>query len=521
MKFSLETIQPAKIKTDALIVGVYTGESAKEVLNSLDDKVPAELVDMAVELLEEENFKGRSQQFASLPCSKLLSGGAKRIIFAGLGDEPTPQNLRKGAANLYRKLIKQKEGSSYSFILRSKKSLANAKKKKSAAKKSDTTHSESDLLSAFIEGWVLGSYTFEKYKTLAGKKKPVKKSSALDLKLCGLSMNAKDFGAAVKKGQSIGNSTNLARTLVAEPAHFMTPSRLAEEAKKIAKEEGLTCTIMTEAQIKKAGMGALLGVAKGADEPPRFIVLKYENPKAKKQIAIVGKGITFDSGGLSLKTPAGMERMKYDMSGAAAVIGTMKAIGKLKPKVSVLGVVAATENMPSGHAMHPGDVITAMNGKTIEVNNTDAEGRLVLADALSYASNENVDEIIDLATLTGAIVHALGRVAAGAMGTGDSMIEDLSAAADAAGEKIWRLPLYDEFKPKLKSDIADLKNAGSRGEAGSCCAAMFLKEFVKPGIPWVHMDIAGVAWSDKESGEINKGGTGFGVRTLTHYLLSK
>ena len=335
----------------------------------------------------------------------------------------------------------------------------------------------------------------------------------------------KGFREGMYAGRDIARGVNLARDLVETPAGDLTPTGMVAAAKKViaASDGKISGNFFYPDKLKKMGAGALLGVAQGSKEPAVLIELDYtpSTGPTEEVLCLIGKTVTFDSGGLSLKTAVGMERMKYDMSGAAAVIGTMQVVGTLKPKVSVIGVIAATENMPGSKALHPGDVLQAMNGKTIEVNNTDAEGRLVLADALSYVCEEGVDEIIDLATLTGAIIHALGRVAAGVMGTSNELIKDLDKAAEEAGEKLWRLPLYEEFKPKLKSDIADLKNAGSGGEAGSCCAAMFLKEFVKPGIPWAHMDIAGVAWSDREAGEINKGGTGFGVRTLSRYILSR
>jgi leucyl aminopeptidase len=308
--------------------------------------------------------------------------------------------------------------------------------------------------------------------------------------------------------------------LIAEPACFMTPSRLAHEAQRIGKEHGMNCTVMDVAEIEKLGMGSFLGVARGAKEPAKFIVLRYEPKNAKKKIAVVGKGITFDSGGLSLKPAVSMEHMKYDMSGAAAVLATMNVVGTLKPNVSVLGVIAATENMPGSNALHPGDVLTAMNGKTIEVNNTDAEGRLVLADALTFSVKEGADELIDIATLTGAIVTALGRCAAGVMGSDQALLERLIKASADGGERLWQMPMFDEYKEALKSDVADLKNAGSRGEAGSSCAAMFLQEFVE-GKPWAHLDIAGPGWLDKDRDESNKGGTAFGVRTLCQYILEQ
>lgn len=376
---------------------------------------------------------------------------------------------------------------------------------------------EVDHIKALVEGWLLGSYSFQKYKSNT-EERPRTKVETLSVNSVEISQS--QFERACTTGQVIAEATNLGRSLIAEPASYMTPGKLAEEARRVASKCGLTCKVMDVPQLEKLGMGAFLGVAKGAKEPPKFIVLKYEPEKAaKKKIAIVGKGITFDSGGLSLKTAQGMEHMKYDMSGAAVVIGTMQVIGSLRPAaVSVMGVIAATENMPGDGALHPGDVLKSLNGKTIEVNNTDAEGRLVLADALTYAVRQGVDELIDVATLTGACVTALGRVAAGIMGSDQRLVDELIAAGGKAGEKLWQLPLFDEYKELLKSDIADLKNAGSRGEAGSASAAMFLKEFVN-GKPWAHLDIAGPAWLDKDRDECNKGGTAFGVRTLCHYIL--
>jgi leucyl aminopeptidase len=298
----------------------------------------------------------------------------------------------------------------------------------------------------------------------------------------------------------------------------MTPSRLADEARAVAKDFGRTIKVLDAKEVEKLGMGSFLGVARGAKEPPKFIVISYDVPKARRKVAIVGKGITFDSGGLSLKPAQSMEHMKYDMSGAAAVIATMRVVGKFKPNFSVMAVVAATENMPGDNALHPGDVIKAMNGKTIEVNNTDAEGRLILADALTYAVKQGADELIDIATLTGAVVTALGRVAAGIMGSDQNLVDNLIASGAKSGEKLWQLPLYDEYQESLKSDIADLKNAGARGEAGTASAAMFLKEFTS-GKSWAHLDIAGPGWLDRDREECNKGGTGFGVRTLCRYLV--
>jgi leucyl aminopeptidase len=310
----------------------------------------------------------------------------------------------------------------------------------------------------------------------------------------------------------------LARNWVNDSANYVTPTFLKEQAEKTP---GLSCNILDFDQIKKLGMGAFELVAKGSDQPPYLIHLSYKpDSNATKKIALVGKGITFDSGGLSLKTAAGMETMKMDMAGAAAVIAIMKAIAQLKNlPVEVHGFIPTCENMPSGHSSKPGDIVTTMNGKTVEVNNTDAEGRLILCDALTYAQKEvNPDEIMDLATLTGACITALGKAAAGIMGTHDDLINRVRSAGEQAGEKLWQLPLYDEYKSFLKSEVADLINAGAKGEAGSSAGGMFLKEFIDKGRAWAHLDIAGPAWLTSEVPEIPKGGTGFGVRTLLYYL---
>jgi leucyl aminopeptidase len=370
---------------------------------------------------------------------------------------------------------------------------------------------------AFAEGWTLGNYSFKKYKTSS----EAREAADLDTSFAfaGTALSQEQIDSQGRLGEIIAEATNSARRWIAEPPAYMTPGRLAEEAEAIANKYGLKCQIMDAHEIEKLGMGSFLGVAKGAKEPLKFIIMKYDAPNASKTVGIIGKGITFDSGGLSLKPANSMEHMKYDMSGAAAIIATMQVVGERKPSVSVLGLVAATENMPGSGALHPGDILTAMNGKTIEVNNTDAEGRLVLADAMTYAVQQGVDEMIDLATLTGAIVTALGRAAAGIMGNNQALIDNVIKHGARAGEKLWQMPMYDEYKDSLKSDVADLKNAGARGEAGSSAAAMFLQEFCG-GKPWAHLDIAGPGWMEKPRDELNKGGTAFGVRTLCYYLLN-
>ncbi|MBD0314109.1 MAG: leucyl aminopeptidase, partial [Microcoleus sp. T3-bin5] len=323
----------------------------------------------------------------------------------------------------------------------------------------------------------------------------------------------------IARARQITAGVILARELVAAPANFVTPITMAETAQSLAAECGLELEILEQEECEKLGMGAFLGVAKASDLPPKFIHLTYKpEGTPRRKIAIVGKGLTFDSGGLNIKgAGSGIEMMKVDMGGAAATFGAAKAIGHIKPDVEVHFISAVTENMISGRAMRPGDILTASNGKTIEVNNTDAEGRLTLADALVFADKLGVDAIVDLATLTGACVIALGEDIAGLWSPQDSVAASLVAASELAGEKFWRMPMEEKYFEGLKALHADMKNTGPR-PGGSITAALFLKQFVKD-TPWAHLDIAGTVWSDKENGYNGPGATGFGVRTLVHWVL--
>jgi leucyl aminopeptidase len=326
--------------------------------------------------------------------------------------------------------------------------------------------------------------------------------------------------AALDKAQAICSGIILARELVAAPANAVTPITLAETAQQIAGDYRLDLEILEQEDCEKLGMGAYLGVAKASDLPPKFIHLTYKpEGTPRRKLAIVGKGLTFDSGGLNIKgAGSGIETMKMDMGGAGATLGAAKAIAQLKPDVEVHFISAATENMISGKAMHPGDILTASNGKTIEVNNTDAEGRLTLADALVFAEKLGVEAIVDLATLTGACIIALGDDIAGLWSADETLAQEIQAAAELAGEKFWQMPLEEKYFEGLKSPIADLKNTGPRA-GGSITAALFLKQFVEK-TPWAHLDIAGPVWADKESGVNNAGATGFPVSTLVHWVLS-
>ena len=325
--------------------------------------------------------------------------------------------------------------------------------------------------------------------------------------------------AGCRTGEAVAAGQRLARTLQMQPGNVCTPAYLAERARELADRHGFTLTVLDRTQLKAEGMNALLAVAQGSAEEPRLIVLQYRGAGEAPPVVLVGKGVTFDSGGISIKPAASMEEMKFDMSGAAAVLGTFEVLGRIRPSINVIGIVPATENLPSGTALKPGDVIRSHLGKTIEVINTDAEGRLILADALSYARRFQPAAVIDVATLTGAVVVALGHHATGLMGTDEALLSAVREAGDVAGERCWPLPLWDEYRDLLKSDIADVKNSGGRS-AGTVSAAWFLREFVE-GIPWAHLDIAGTAYTDGEGPHQAKGPTGVGVRLFTEFLLAR
>jgi leucyl aminopeptidase len=375
---------------------------------------------------------------------------------------------------------------------------------------------ESDAGSAaqmVIQSAVMGLFEPDKYR----KEKEKRELKEIVVVIEGADEKAVLRGA--DRGGIVGEAVNYTRDLANEPGGYMTPTILAARAKETARKFGLTFDVLDQKQMEKLGMGSLLGVSRGSDEPPKLIVMKYEpggRKRGKKLLALVGKGITFDSGGISLKPGENMELMKYDMTGAATVIGTMRAIAQLKPSIPVLGVAPCSENLPSGKATKPGDVLVAMTGKTIEVINTDAEGRLVLADAIAYAKKLGATQIIDMATLTGAVSIALGDVNVGILGTDQALIDGVIDAGRGVGEKFWQLPLDKEYSAQIKSDIADIKNVGGR-KAGTITAAAFLKEFAD-GVSWAHLDIAGTAWGEDAKPYRAKGPTGIAVRTLVEFV---
>jgi leucyl aminopeptidase len=320
-------------------------------------------------------------------------------------------------------------------------------------------------------------------------------------------------------GRIMAEATNLARDMVNEPANYMTPTRMAEAARSLAADHGLEIKVFEQEQMREMGMEALLGVAQGSVEPPKFITLDYRGGGSDGiDIALVGKGITFDSGGISIKPSEKMEEMKGDMAGGAAVMAALGAIARIKSKINVMAIIPATENLPSGNALKPGDILTAMTGKTIEIISTDAEGRLVLADALGYAIKLGAKRMVDVATLTGSIRAALGDVYTGLFGNNQELIDGLVAAGSGAGELMWPMPMHDEFREQIKSDVADIKNVGSR-YGGAISAAQFIAEFAGE-TPWAHLDIAGTFLSEKEQKYLTKGATGVPVRTLVNLVLS-
>jgi leucyl aminopeptidase len=487
-----------KEAVDAIVLMLYEGAKAPQGSAAMIDKA----LDGAITaLLQEDEFAGKFKQQSVLHTQGRLK--AKKVVLTGLGK---PEKLTTDA-------LRQAAGSaaSYSRGLRAG----------TIAVTIDGTErmqlAPSDVAQAIVEGMVLGLYRFDKFKTEENDRKDV---TALTILVNNRQqIKAVQHGAAI--GRILGDSANFARSLVNHPSNEMTPSILAEQARQMAKECDLKCEVLDRKDIEKLGMGLLLGVSQGSDQPPKFIILEHRGGKrGQGTIVFVGKGITFDSGGISIKPADGMERMKYDMSGGAAVIGALRAVALLKIPQHVIGLIPATENLPSGRATKPGDVHRAMNGKTAEIVNTDAEGRLILGDALAYAARYKPMACIDLATLTGACVVALGHEAIGMMGNvqGEALMDRLRKAGISTGERVWQLPLWDEYLEHVKSDVADVKNVGMGRAAGSIAGAAFLVKFVD-GYPWVHLDIAGTAWADREQPYKPKGGTGVGVRLLTQMLL--
>ena len=448
-------------------------------------------------------FSGKAGRFLEFPAPDDLPG--RRVVALEVGERPremTASRLRTLGATLARQLRDLDAGQ---VALASTASAWRGISAEAAA-------------GALAEGFELGLYRFDRHHTRPADR-PTGSVSAVTI--VAASERARAQGArGASRGQIMATATNAARDMGNEPANLMTPTLLAERALQIAAQYGLECEVIERAEAERIGMGSYLSVSNGSVEPPKFIVLRYHGATARgSYVGLVGKGITFDSGGISLKPAANMEAMKWDMSGAATVIGAMQAIAQLRPRIDVIAVAPCTENLPSGSATKPGDVVYAMDGQSIEVINTDAEGRLVLADGIAYARQQGATTLINVATLTGAMGVALGNVRIGAFVNDDELWRALEAAGERAGERFWRFPLDDDYNEQIKSKVADIKNTGGRA-AGSITAAKFIEAFVGD-TPWAHLDIAGVMSVDRDRGEWATGMTGMPLRTMVHYVLER
>ncbi|MEW6376550.1 MAG: leucyl aminopeptidase [Thermodesulfobacteriota bacterium] len=446
-------------------------------------------------LIKQGDFKGELFQCRFIHTQGALP--AKRVLLTGLGKkEEFDLEKWRGASSKAGQFIRDSEIKQFAFPI----------------KKFDA-FSEEDLTESFVTGLLLGTYQFNEFKTLEREKiKEIEETIILgetdeEMKL---------VENGLKTGKIVSEAVCMARDLVNGPSNQITPMVLAEKAQKIAKAQGMEFQVMEVSQAEAMGMGAFVAVAKGSQEPGKFITLEYNKDKGLDTIVLVGKGITFDSGGISIKPSEKMERMKDDMSGAAAVLAAMKAASELKIPLHLVGIIPAMENLPSGKAYKPGDILKTLSGQTVEVISTDAEGRLILSDALTYSLRYQPKAIVDLATLTGACVIALGDYVIGLFGNEESLFKRIEEASGKTGEKVWRLPLWDEYFEYLKSDVADFKNVGTRA-AGAIIGAIFLSKFVEK-VPWVHLDIAGPASIEKERPYIPRGGTGVGVRLLVQLL---
>ena len=468
----------SKTQTDLFAVGVFEDLKlsiiGKEADKYLDGQISAAITN--------GDIKGKKGE------TSLLYGKKKKILVLGLGDKKkfNEEAIRLAGGTVLKTAI--------------------LKQLKTVAMELFGGGKTASFSQALAEGIVLGSYQFITYKTQDKELFEVSSASIINADT-----------KAVQKGSIIASSVCFARDVQNHPGNVTTPTKLAKLAKEIAAEGGMKLTVFDREKFTKMGMGAFAGVALGTGEPPKFILLEYKGGKSnEKPIALVGKGLTFDSGGISIKPSAEMDEMKFDMCGGGVVLGVMKAVAQLKPKVNIVAAVPATENLSGEKAFKPGDILTAYNGKTIEVLNTDAEGRLILADALAYVSKHHKPQyMLDFATLTGAVTIALGHIATGIMGTDDKLINRVKASSKTTGEKVWEFPLWDEYCEQIKSEIADIKNSGAPRQAGSIAAGAFLKEFVGEDIPWVHFDIAGTAYKNKESSlTYKKGASGVAIRLV-------
>jgi leucyl aminopeptidase len=482
---ALSTSLPADVETDLIILPFLEGEHILSAVPGLDDATGG-AVGRALASLE---IQGKPYELFVTPVVKGWRAARVALIGAGSAASFNLERLRR-VATAAALAARQKHVGRIAFVHR-------------------LPLESSAAVQAITEGLVLAAFSADRYKS-QDRNGPAPEQMLVVVSPPGTDADAR----AVERGRILGESSNLARELCNEPANILTPSVFADRAAEICHVGGLSVEILDEDEIARLRMGLLLGVARGSAEPPRVIVIKHEPAAAPAApvLGLVGKGITFDTGGISIKPADGMERMKDDMSGGAAVVCAMRAIALLNAPIRVVGVVPTSENMPGGRATKPGDVLTGASGKTVEVLNTDAEGRLILGDGLWYAQRLGATHLVDVATLTGACVVALGKVASGLFGQPDAWVEAIRRLAANTGDRAWPMPLFEEYAEQLRSEIADMVNTGGR-PAGACTAAMFLKEFAN-GLPWVHLDIAGTAWAEEAKPWQPKGPTGVAVRTL-------
>ncbi|MCA9473143.1 MAG: leucyl aminopeptidase [Nitrospirales bacterium] len=497
MKITVKQGTLTGLPTDVLVIPGYEGETGLgKALHPLDRNLGGQLT----ELRKSGEFQGKVNQTALIHTRGAIP--AKRVLLVGLGkrEDLTLDRVRQ-ALGTVAKYIRQIEVLSFATSI-------------FGIDRSGLW--PDDLAQAMTEGVILGDYRFLHYRTdSAGKLKPLNSMTLLVDKTSLI----ETVKRGIQRGEATGEATCFARDLCNHPANVMTPLRIVEEAKKISKEKKVRLTVLNPAKMKQLGMGGVLGVGQASQHPPQFVVLEYHGgKKGEKPVVFVGKTVTFDTGGISLKPSENMEHMKADMTGGAEVLATVRAAARLKLPLNVVGLLPVAENMPGGKATKPGDILTMLSGKTVEVQNTDAEGRLILADGLAYAERLKPACVIDIATLTGACIIALGQFAIGMLGNDETLKEQLKQAGDRAGERVWEMPLWDEYFEQLKSDVADMRNIGGRG-GGMITAAMFLKQFVGK-FPWAHLDIASTDWSATDRPCIGKGPTATGTRLLIQFLLN-
>ena len=498
MNIQVKSGDVTTITTDVLVCLGYEQEKAwSKAIRPIDKKLGGQLTD----LRKSGEFSGKANQTTLFHINGKV--GAKRVLLVGLGswDTMTLERVRQAMGTAVKQARRLKAKGIACVMPDVPKAIDKLDK----------------VAQVMAEGLVVGDYRFSAYRTDHIKDPKTLQSCTV---LAPTSASQPKVTAGAKRGQTLGEATCFVRDMCNHPANVMKPSRVVTEAKAIAKESKIRLKVLDRPQMKKLGMGGLLGVAQGSIEPPHFIILEYSGgPKAQRPVVLVGKTITFDTGGISLKPSENMEHMKADMTGGAEVLAAVRAASRLKLSMNLIGLLPVAENMPGGRATRPGDVLTMLSGKTVEVQNTDAEGRLILADGLAYATRLKPACVIDIATLTGAAMVALGNVAIGMLGNDDALKSAMRQAGNDSGERVWEMPLWDEYFEQLRSDVADMRNIGGRG-GGMITAAMFLSKFIGDH-PWVHLDIAATDWSASERPCFSKGPTGTGTRLLIQYLINR